>query len=194
MTSLINNFNIAGSAVSLLGVVSLLGTNFQTLTLPQKLLGFATLLYVLWVCTMLLLNRTRSFKRGERNKIDNYMFDLLNKSGSVAISTKDMSWASDARIKDLLESKASRGELIICQPRDTHLSQSLRERGAVVRIYKNPHYIPTSRFTIVDFGREGARVVIARIDKEKHYVEEYKHDSPAFHLAQDLVNALREND
>lgn len=56
-------------------------------------------------------------------EINDYMYNWISKGGRVVIFTRDMSWASDARIKDLLLRKAELEELSICVPKKIPLNR-----------------------------------------------------------------------
>ena len=69
----------------------------------------------------------------------------------------------------------------------------LAAAGAEVCVYgTNLLESPASRFTIIFFGRDGARVAVGRAVGDTHVIDEFNSGShPAFHLAADLVALVR---
>jgi hypothetical protein len=121
------------------------------------------------------------YKIEDQQGIRNYMFTWIRNGGRVAIWTRDMSWVDD-QMRQLLNTKAENGELIICLP---------RHRGAEVVAYGRLDS-PSSRFTIIDYNRSGSRVAVGRRRGSLHVIEEFSADDhPAFHMALDLVRLVR---
>jgi len=101
-----------------------------------------------------------------------------------------MSWVDD-QMRQLLNTKAENGELIICLPRHIGLTNDLWNRGAEVVAYGRLDS-PSSRFTIIDYNRSGSRVAVGRRRGSLHVIEEFSADDhPAFHMALDLVRLVR---
>jgi hypothetical protein len=121
------------------------------------------------------------YKIEDQQGIRNYMFNWIRNGGRVAIWTRDMSWVDD-QMRQLLNTKAENGELIICLP---------RHRGAEVVAYGRLES-PSSRFTIIDYNWSGSRVAVGRRRGSLHVIEEFSADDhPAFHMALDLVRLVR---
>ncbi|GFM87971.1 hypothetical protein PSCICO_33700 [Pseudomonas cichorii] len=139
------------------------------------------------------LEGKRVFKQTDPDSIMNYMLHWIFYGGRVAIWTRDMSWAKDDKSKNLLREKARSGELIICLPAHTPLSQELEKEGADVYEYGAELLSdPSARFTIAYYGREGSKVAIGRARADEHVVEEFSSGShPAFHLAYELVQIAK---
>lgn len=104
-----------------------------------------------------------------------------------------MSWAHNDDTRGLLREKAARGELILCLPEQNELATELGAAGAEICAYgANRLESPASRFTIIFFGRDGARVAVGRADGDTHVIDEFNAGShPAFHLAEDLIALVR---
>ena len=108
--------------------------------------------------------------------------------GRVAVFTRDMSWAGDAKIAQLLDAKAKRSELVICLPTHIPLTRELEALGAEIYTYQGLGYAPKSRFTVVRFERGDARVAIGRQIGGVHTIETFSvGEHPVFALAEDLV-------
>lgn len=152
-----------------------------------------------------LSERPRRFKDAAR--INGFMHRWIAQEGKVLIFTRDMTWVSDnvhvsrlrrlfdvlrdgerQTIKGLLLKKAKRGDLIVCLPQRTELSDELEANGAQVVAYPELGLSPEARFTIVRHDRHDAQVAIGRHDGQRHRVETFaKGQHPAFALANDLA-------
>jgi hypothetical protein len=124
-------------------------------------------------------------------EINDYMYDWISKGGRVVIFTRDMSWASDPRIKELLYHKAAREELSICVPKKIPLTNELQKHGAQILSYESLGYIPQSRFTIINKDRMDANLAVGHRIKDDHVVEEFSIGAhPFFSVANDLVEII----
>ncbi len=107
------------------------------------------------------------------------------------IFSRDMSWTHDEAIRQVLMEKAGRNELIVCLEHPIRLTDELRRQGAQIVTYGALGHVPRSRFTIVDFGREGARVAVGVKVGNEHVIQEFRSgDHPFFAVAEDLVKLL----
>jgi hypothetical protein len=121
--------------------------------------------------------------------IKEYMAKWLNSGGRSAVFSRDLSWADVDTVANLLQKKACKGELIIFAGRQTELLRKLIDSGAEVFNYNNLSFVPKARFTIVDYGKEGARLAIGFQEDGKHVIYEYgPRDHAMMALAGDLVN------
>ena len=84
-----------------------------------------------------------------------------------------MSWAQTNETRQLLFDKATVGELIICLPQETSLTDELKESGAEVWTYNALESEPASRFTIVQYGQEGSRVAVGRRKGDYHVIDHF---------------------
>lgn len=125
--------------------------------------------------------------------IKDYMAKWLNSGGRSAVFSRDLSWADEDAVANLLQEKARKGELIIFAGRQTDLLSSLIDSGAEVFNYKDLRFVPKARFTIVDYEKEGARLAIGFQEDGKHVIYEYgPRDHAMMALAGDLVNLARQ--
>lgn len=132
--------------------------------------------------------RRTIFSIDDAEGIRTYMHDWILPGGRVAVWTRDMSWADNAETRELLRTKAERGELIICVPKPRPFTDELAESGAEIYAYEGLSGAPQSRFTIVQYGQGGSRVAVGRRAGGNHVIEEFSlGEHPAFHLAEDLV-------
>ncbi len=161
-------------------------SNFQYITL------FIFIIATLITFFLEYKNRPKTYKN--ETEIGDYMKNWISKTGRTVIFTRDMSWANTKNIKDELIKKSTANELIMCMPKKTGLANELENLGAEIIEYSNLNYTPTSRFTIVHYGRSDAKLAIGRTDSAgKHIITEFENGlHTQFHLAEDLVNILKE--
>jgi hypothetical protein len=136
--------------------------------------------------------RTRSYSiKGDKRGINKFMREWIEASGRTAIYTRDMSWAETNAVEDLLTKKAGKGELTICLPISTLLTDRLRSEGAHVVTYSRLAVTPRSRFTIADYGRGDARVAIGITKRNRHHIEVFRAGTDfAFQLSEDLIDLI----
>ena len=136
---------------------------------------------------------TRVYRADDELGIRKYMLSWIRNGGRVAIWTRDMSWADDDDVKQLLAEKAESQELIICLPRETANTDYLKQKGAEVIAY-GAWDSPTASFTIANYNRSGSRVAVGRRDGSMHVIQEFStREHPLFDLAHDMVRLVREN-
>jgi hypothetical protein len=186
---------LAGSVASLVGLLR------QFLPSPKDLphwavalLVVAPLLFIVFIVLEFHDHRPcRVYASTDIAGIKKYMHDWIKHGSRVAIWTRDMSWAHDDDTRSLLKEKAAGGELILCLPEQNDLAKELAAAGAEVCVYGTKLLeSPASRFTIVFYGRDGARVAVGRADGNTHVIDEFNSRShPAFYLAADLVALVR---
>lgn len=186
---------LAGSLASLLGLlVPFLPSLTELPWWAILLLVSATFCFVMLVVLEFLAHRGRRvYAKSDTAGIKRYMHTWIKHGGRVAIWSRDMSWAHNGETRGLLRDKAARGELILCLPEQNELTKELGAAGAEICAYgANRLESPASRFTIVFFGRDGARVAVGRADGDTHVIDEFSAGShPAFHLAEDLIALVR---
>ena len=132
------------------------------------------------------------FAIDDQNGINRYMYNWIRHGNRCAIFTRNMSWANDKKIMDLLLTKAKDKDLNIYIPEDTDISKELRSASAEVYTYEDLKITPMSRFTVVNWGKAGMRVAIGKqIGKNDHVIEEYSdEDSPLVAVTVDLLNII----
>ncbi len=185
----------AGSLASLVGLLVPFLPSLQQLPWwAIALLVSATFFFFVLVVLEFLAHRGhRVYAKSDTDGIKRYMHDWIEHGGRVAIWSRDMSWAHSEDTRGLLREKAARGELILCLPEQNELAAELGAAGAGIGAYgANRLESPASRFTIIFFGRDGARVAVGRADGDTHVIDEFSAGShPAFHLAEDLIALVR---
>lgn len=135
---------------------------------------------------------TKLYKVSDKSGIRDYLYKWIKNGGRVVIWTRDMSWANDEEIDQLLIQKAQENELIICLPRKIEKSDALKQHGAEVIEYGTLD-APATSFTITNYGRGGSRVAVGRPSGKLHVIQEFSQgEHPAFHMAEDLVRLVRE--
>jgi len=154
------------------------------------LMVFAILIFIYMIVSEIKENaRLSVFKINDNKNIKKYMHKWIFEGGRVAIWTRDMSWADNYETIELLSNKARHNELIICTPKQFTIMDQLIDAGAEVHLYDKIDFVPRSRFTIVQFGREGSRVAVGRRVGNNHVIKEYASgEHPIFALAEDLIN------
>jgi hypothetical protein len=104
------------------------------------------------------------------------------------IFSRDMSWGSDEKVRRVLSKKAAQGELTICLEHAIPLTDELKQVGATIIEYGYLGQVPRSRFTIVDFERDGARVAVGVTQNRRHVIQEFRSGvDPFFAVAEDMV-------
>jgi hypothetical protein len=147
----------------------------------------------LYLCGSEILEHRRNAARIYKSqpKINRYMQDWLSSGGRAVIFSRDMSWAEDSITYELLKRKAEAGELTVCVERSMPLIERLEKAGAKVTIYGQLDFVPRSRFTIIDFEKEGARVAVGAKINGHHTIQEYQNgEHPFFGVAEDLIKIL----
>ena len=148
----------------------------------------AALFVLIVLATFLVLKAeatTRVYQADDESSIRSYLVRWIKNGGRVAIWTRDMSWAEDAEMKDLLHLKARSQELIICLPSETETTEKLRKYGAEVVAY-GVWDSPNVSFTIANYGRAGSRVAIGRRKGNLHVIQEFSaEEHSAFDMAHD---------
>jgi hypothetical protein len=115
----------------------------------------------------------------------------VSSGGRVVIFSRDMTWADEPATRNLLRDKARRNELTVCLEHAISLTDELKQDGATIITYGELVHVPQSRFTIVDFGREGARVAVGVRNGNVHIIQEFQSGiDPLFALADDMVKFL----
>jgi hypothetical protein len=161
---------------------------FQVVLLTISVLGILFMIY--WDIHSYLKRRPKLYRTTEQ--IDRYMYAWISQRGRVLIFTRDMSWATSNEINKLLMNKADRRELEICLPEPTLLTKELAAAGAEVHTYTSFNDSPYSRFTIIRYGKDDARIAIGRNVDGLHRIDEYSYGSdPVFSIAYDLVRLVK---
>jgi hypothetical protein len=140
-----------------------------------------------------IIDHQRSAPRVYRSqrRINSFMRRWVSSGGRVVIFSRDMSWAQEQPIRQLLLEKAECNELTVCVEHSIPLTDELDRRGARIIPYGVLGHVPRSRFTIVGFDREGALVAIGGKVRDVHMIQQFSNGHhPCFALAEDLVKIL----
>jgi hypothetical protein len=121
--------------------------------------------------------------------IHDYMCRWLNQGGNVAVFSRDLSWViKDSEAYKVLSRKAAKGELVAFVANDSEVVRDLVVAGG--KLISHPKgFTPKSRFTIIDYGKSGARVAIGRVEDSRHTIREFDgRDPTVLALADDLAS------
>ncbi len=193
---------VTGLLIEISAYASILGLYF-TIVPPQGthsiwhwigLLVFALLALVSLGRDVIDHIRTRPKVYGGKNKqvkINKYMCRWLSSGGRAVIFSRDLSWAANESLRLILLAKAARGELTLFVEHPLPITDELAKLGATIVVYKDGEHLPRSRFTIIDYGREGARVAVGVTQNGKHVIEEFQSgEHPFFAIAEDLTKFI----
>lgn len=197
-------FNIINRTVGVLGtlVTAYYSTNAETDVLLK--LG---LFFVMGLCAISLAldlygtirNRPIVFdkkKDGYELKIKDHMLKEIKSSKHVAIFSKDLTWVDiDSNAYSILEGKAKKEELTIFIQKETDIIKKLKSAGAIINVYSKPTnngFCPKSRFTILDYGNTGQRVMIGAARDGSHLINHYQSNNfDIVQLASDFIELLK---
>jgi hypothetical protein len=183
-----------GSIASLCGLIFTLKTQNETFSGWQWFLVFISILLFLisiyLIVSEYLSNKPKVYTK--KSDIRDYMYNWIKNGGRVVIFTRDMSWVNDDAMKNLLRNKSRSKECIICMPKKIDKVVEFEKEGATVIEYPSLDYTPLSRFTIINYGRDDAKIAVGKsIESGKHLIEEFGNgEHPYFQVANDLVRIL----
>src|SRR5207249_2946132 len=113
-------------------------------------------------------------------RIRAYMRRWLSFGGRAVVFTRDMTWADDPSVTNVLMEKARQHELTICIEHMIPLAEELQQQGAEVISYGELHVVPRSRYTIIDFERDSARVAVGGAVGRSHVIQEFRNGEHPF--------------
>ena len=186
--------SIVGAFLSGLGVIVplVLSSSYVTWWVFVLIAAFLSLMVLTTIIVLKSETTIRVYPADDEMSIRNYLLHWIKNGGRVAIWTRDMSWADDDDMKEMLRLKAQSQELIICLPNETDTTEYLSSYGAEVIAY-GAWDSPIMSFTISNYGRAGARVAIGRRKGNFHIIQEFSaEENSAFDMAHDLVRLVRE--
>ena len=184
----------AGSLLPGLGVIIplLLSSHELTWWIIALIITFVGLMALAAAIVLKSETTTRVYRADDKLGIRSYMLRWIRDGGRVAIWTRDLSWADDDHVKQLLCQKARSQEVIICLPRKTETTDYLKQNGAEVVAY-GAWDSPVVSFTIANFNRAGSRVAVGRRKGPLHIIQEFSAgEHLSFDMAHDLVRLVRE--
>ena len=128
-----------------------------------------------------------------KESINHFMYRWLKDNGQSVVLSRDMSWASEKKITEMLKEKAKKNELTLILSFQNNLSKELEKLGAVIIEYGYLDFIPETRFTIVDYGSLRSKVAIGQKDEmEIHRINKYiQSDIPVYYLVNDLIKLVQ---
>jgi hypothetical protein len=135
-------------------------------------------------------NRKRVYRKSSE-RIIKYMHKWIDTGGRCAIFTRDMTWTTNEDIRNLLIRKSRNHELWIFMPSPTQFALELEQHGAKIINYANIEVVPRSRFTVIHWGQDGARVAVGRPQGNLHEISEYEiGKDPIYSVIEDLLEIL----
>jgi hypothetical protein len=168
--------------------------------LKDKIPGWAyhsIIIYILLASIALVYESICDYKKSPRKYSPNSpdiaiaLCKLIKASGKAALFSRDLTWASDLQSDayKALQNKAKRGELTVLCEITNGVASSLSSDGADVHSYIGKLKDPGSRFSILDYGKPGARLIIGYNDGENHVIQMYNsaNDPALIYLAEDMV-------
>lgn len=185
---------VVGAFASTWSVVIALLVQPQNFSWPIGIASGLVIALMIWAIVAVIRSETptRIYRANDQAGIRNYLYRWIQNGGRVAIWTRDMSWADDSAMNQLLLSKAQAKELIICLPKAIATSDYLKQNDAEVVAY-GTWDAPAVSFTIINYNRAGSRVAVGRASGNKHIIQEFlEGEHPAFHIAHDLVRMVQE--
>lgn len=157
--------------------------------------GIVALIFAALIDVRLIKQRVKSFKKGDAGKmaIEKYMHDLISNAGTVAIFTRDMTWAN-GDIQEKLRSKAARNELTIFMHKATTQSGELMGVGATVYYYGDELNLPlNTRFTLINLDSHNTELALGRTRMGIHKItRHHEQDDPLLLLAKDMLTICRQ--
>lgn len=170
-------------------------TVFQYIVSCLYLIAMLASVYLFYKALAALVQSLRSrLKGGDEEGISKYLMKFVNRGGRTVVLSRDLSWVTGS-IRDELETKARKKELIIFLPHPNHVSRELEQAGADVRyfgsLFQDSADGPIrSRFTIIRWGSPSERITYPMDDDNYHYNYEYVAGDPAMELSKDLIRLL----
>lgn len=113
-------------------------------------------------------HRTQPFDISDKDAIVESLLFWLSTGGRCFILSRDLSCASDERVKTCLIEKAERGELTIFMQKKNDIAINLFEHNADIRFYGTHDYIFKNRFIISHWGTIDSKIIIRSIHDNVH--------------------------
>lgn len=131
------------------------------------------------------------YKSNEKFKIEKYMLKWLQKGSRCVIVSRDLSWANTKDTIEILYKKSRSTELTIFVEKHNDLTYSLLANGADIYEYGMFNTVPKTRFTIIDYGKDGCRVAVGYPTARGHAIREYgSGEHPFFALSDDFIKFM----
>jgi hypothetical protein len=191
---------IVAISVHLLAIASFLRAYFSLSKAEQEqstwkigitVICIILILAIVWELVDHMRSSPTRYRFFKERRIRRFMRLWLSSGGRAVVFTRDMSWANEDNVRDVLFEKAERQELTICIEHMIPLAQELQQRGANIIAYGELEVVPRSRYTIIDFERDGARVAVGGAVGKAHVIQEFRSGQhPYFAVAEDLAKIL----
>lgn len=157
------------------------------------LLSIASLYLFVIAFFSFLQDKKKVFKIANKPGINKYLIDYIENGGRTVILSRDLSWIN-ADIIGRIEEKAAKDELIIFLPKENTISRRLSQHADIRYfgdlITDSAHSIIKSRFTIIQWDSNSARITYPKQDHTHHYNYEFSINEPTMDIALDLIRLL----
>ncbi|MFN3608182.1 MAG: hypothetical protein ACK4Y9_03875 [Hyphomonas sp.] len=188
-----NTFGVATSGISLCVAFFVSGGGLEN----QGVVFWSAVLFATIVSVVLIIMQWEEYYRLKPKSYDvrsldinTYMRSWLQSGGRALILSRDLTWVGSKELA-ILEKKARQNELEILVESSNDTVRKLESAGATVHIYKCLGFTPSSRFTIIDYDKNGARVAVGKVRGTKHLItEHHNNNDDVFVLATDLKNSI----
>ena len=134
------------------------------------------------------------YNNTERDKINDYIVNWIDKAGNTVILTHDLSWISNDKIFKIIYNKARKKELIIVMKEENEFSRQILENHDIdIRYYKGTPYqdiLYENRFTIINWGTQMARLTVPTTDGKYHINEEYTYKDSIYLITESLIKII----
>jgi hypothetical protein len=198
---------VRGAKMRLVGIIilqlsayaSILGLYFTVSPFSEKRPNWHWVMLAIFaiLCLMVIVREVKNHLArgpkvyGDPKKINKFMRGWVSSGGRALVFSRDLSWARDPETKEVLMKKALAGDLTIYLEKDIPISDEFKRAGANIITYDRSGHIPRSRFTIIDYEKDGARVAIGCSRNGKQIIEEFESGGhPLFAVAEDLAKFI----
>lgn len=129
---------------------------------------------ILYICVQVAAYRKESKKiriHPTEEKVNQYLYDWLKKSGHTVIFTRDFSWVRCTdKMWELLKSKAKKNNLIVCLKKQTADTDALKQEGAEIYVHDVDGL--QSRFIIAGYRTRSPRITVGSKNDRGSFVNE----------------------
>lgn len=198
---IINLISVFGSFASLIGLYIALDSGCSTVMgLNVNYLYYFNVFFSLLVAYFLFLDIYNYYKncdivyegKNKNTKINNFMLNWIKDSGKIVIFSRDMTWAGQVDIFNVLSQKSIDREVVLIVSNTNHVVSSLKNNGAEVILYEETGYTPDVRFTIANLDRPDERIAVAHAEQNKHIIHRfYKGKCITFNMAKNLYKTVK---
>lgn len=166
-------FAIIGWASSVISIyqLNIFGSTSRILILCAAIILTA---FFIWSQISCYMNECKIiFEHSNKAQVNKYLYNWLNMGDRTVIFTRDLTWADESdEIRNVLEKKAKKNELTICLYKSTETTKRLENLGASIYLHNLPENQLTSRFTIIDYGRNNPKITVGYRRSDGKFVNE----------------------